>query len=58
MPFNPKEKNFIKQCYPNGQIEVVLTETDNGLGLIIQTTGRNLRETKLIAQKLYEKYGK
>lgn len=56
IPFNPNEKNFIKQCFPNGQIELVLTKTDRGIGIVIQTTGRNLKETELIAEKLAEKY--
>lgn len=56
LPFNPKEKNFIRKIYPDGKIEIVLTRTDEGHGLIVQTTGRNLRETCLIAQKLDGKY--
>ncbi|MCP4132243.1 MAG: hypothetical protein GY754_14825 [bacterium] len=38
------------------KIELVLTETDNGIGLIIQTTGKNIRETSEIARILKEKY--
>lgn len=56
LPFNPKEQNFVKQCYPNGQIELVLTKTDKGIGIIVQTTGRNLKETEFIAKKLWDKY--
>lgn len=58
LPFNPKDQNFIKRCYPDGKIEVVLTWTDEGFGIIIQTTGRNLQETKYIADILNENYGK
>ncbi len=57
LPFNPNEKKFIRKVYPNGQIEIVLTNTDRGLGLIVQTTGRNLRETKEISKILQKKYG-
>ena len=56
LPFNPNEKNFIRKIYPNGQIEIVLTTTDQGLGLKIQTTGRNQRETLEISKILREKY--
>ncbi len=44
--------NFIRRIYPNGLIEVVLFWTDAGLEMVIQTTGRNLRETEEIARLL------
>ena len=50
LPFNPCEKDFIRKIYPDGKIEIVLTWTDKGYGLIIQTTGRNLTETESIAE--------
>jgi len=56
LPFNPNEKKFIRKIYPNGQIEIVLINTDQGLGIIIQTTGRNIKETEVIAYKLEKKY--
>lgn len=56
LPFNPNERNFIKKIYPNGQIEIVLTSTDEGFGIIIQTTGKNQRETEEIAQIIESKY--
>ena len=56
LPFNPTETNFIHKIYPNGQIEIVLTDTDQGFGIIIQTTGRNLRETSKISNILENKY--
>ena len=49
LPFNCKEKDFIKEIYPDGKIDIVLTWTDAGYGLVVQTTGRNLQETKAIA---------
>ncbi len=55
--FNPYERDFIRKVYPNGQIEIVLTDTDQGLGLVIQTTGRNQRETEEISKILQKKYG-
>ncbi len=58
LPFNPHQRNFIKDISLDGKIEIVLVQTDRGLGCIIQTTGRNLQETKRIAEILEEEYGK
>lgn len=58
LPFNPKQTNPIKASSADGIVEFVLTWTDAGLGLCIQTTGRNLVETNTIAIHLSEKYGK
>ena len=56
LPFNSACKNFIRKTYPDGKIEIVLTKTDKGLGIIIQTTGRNIRETNRIAEIVEEEY--
>lgn len=56
LPWNNKTTNFIRRVYPNGLIEVVLYWTDEGLGMVIQTTGRNQRETEEIARLLEKKY--
>jgi len=56
LPFNPYERNFIKKIYPNGIIEIVLTKTDKGLGLIIETTGNTIKETDAIANILAEQF--
>jgi hypothetical protein len=56
LPYNPQEKNFIRAIKDDGLIELVLTSTDKGLGLIIRTTGRNLRETKSIASILKDEF--
>jgi hypothetical protein len=56
LPFNQKCTNFIRKVYPDGKIEIVLIWTTPGYGLIIQTTGRNERETEKIAQILEENY--
>jgi putative CRISPR-associated protein (TIGR02619 family) len=58
LPFNPKQINPIRRTNATGQIEFVLTWTDAGLGICIQTTGRNLAETNSIAIHLAEKYSK
>lgn len=56
LPFNPKCRIFIKEINNDGKIEIVLHWTDQGLGLVIQTTGRNYRETKAIAELLEQEY--
>jgi len=56
LPYNPYASELIKQAYPNGNIELVLTNTVEGFGLIIKTTGRNIRETKEIAERLKREY--
>ncbi len=58
IPFNPNQKEFIKKILPDGKIEIVLTWTDQGLGCVIQTTGRNIQETYKIAEILNKKYGR
>ena len=58
LPFNPHQRNFIQDISPDGKIEIVLVQTDRGLGCVIQTTGRNLQETKRIAEILEQEYGK
>jgi hypothetical protein len=55
--FNPHEKQFVKEIKENGLVELVLTSTDEGLGLVVKTSGRNLRETKHIASILNNEFG-
>ncbi len=54
--FSPKAINFIKNIYPDGKIELVLHWESAGYGMVIQTTGRNYRETEAIAKILKEEY--
>ncbi|MCU0544434.1 MAG: putative CRISPR-associated protein [Oscillatoriaceae cyanobacterium Prado104] len=56
LPFNSKQIDPIRRTKHDGTIEFVLTWTDRGLGLCIQTTGRNLAETNTIALHLAKKY--
>lgn len=56
LPYNSKERNFIRHCYEDGKIEIVLVRTDPGLGLVIQTVGRNIFETKAIAEILDKEF--
>lgn len=56
LPFNPKERSFIRKVLSEGRVELVLTWTDAGLGMVVQTTGRNLHETRAIADILKQEY--
>jgi hypothetical protein len=56
LPYNPHCKNFIKEVYPDGKIEIVLTNTNRGLGIVIKSTGRNLKETREIATILQNEF--
>ncbi|MFR7823903.1 MAG: hypothetical protein ACLU30_12460 [Odoribacter splanchnicus] len=56
LPYNPHETQFIRSVKDNGLIEIVLTNTDKGLGLVLRSTGRNKRETEKIANILKENY--
>lgn len=50
LPYNSHETKFIKEVKESGIIEIVLTGSDKGIGVVVQTTGRNLRETKRISE--------
>jgi hypothetical protein len=56
LPFNPHARSFIRKTYTDGRIELVLLSTDQGLGLVVQSTGRTLRETEAIADILKDTY--
>lgn len=56
LPFNPNSRGFIRNSWPDGRVELVLIWTDEGLGMVVQTTGRNLRETEAIANILKQEY--
>ncbi|MBK1986922.1 putative CRISPR-associated protein [Sphaerospermopsis aphanizomenoides BCCUSP55] len=56
LPFNPKRSNPIRRTTDNGIVEFVLTWTDTGLGICIETTGRNKAETNTIAIYLQKKF--
>jgi len=57
LPFNPHQRRPIRKVFPDGRIEFILTWTEQGLGCVIQTTGRNLHETRKIAEMLQQRYG-
>lgn len=56
LPFNPHQKKFIKKIGIKGLIEIVLVDTDNGIGLVVQTTGNSIRETTEIAKILEKEF--
>lgn len=56
LPFNPHTKKFIRKCFPDGKIELILHWTDEGYGMVIQTTGRTLRKTQAISAILFSEY--
>jgi len=58
LPFNPTDIKLVKETYADGKIELVLHWEDKGIGIIIQTTGRNKRETEEIAKLLKKKFDK
>lgn len=57
LPFNSQTTQFIRRVYADGILEIVLHWDDRGLGMVVQTTGRNMRETKYIAELLENNYG-
>ncbi len=56
LEFNPAGKEFIEKCFEDGKIHIRLVNSDAGYGLIIQTTGKNMRETIAIGNIIIQKY--
>lgn len=56
--FNRQTVRFIRRIFEDGKIEIVLHWEDDGYGMVIQTTGRNYRETEAIAVLLKNEYDK
>lgn len=57
LPYNPRERKFIRRVRENGLVEIVLPWTDAKLGLIVRTTGRTLYETERIAKIIKDEFG-
>ena len=57
LPFHSGNRKFCHAVRPNGLVEIVLPWTDSGYGIVVRTTGRNLRETEKIAKILEKTYG-
>lgn len=56
LPFNPRATKFIEKVSETGLVEIRLTKTPQGLGLVVQTTGCDLDATERIARVLQEKF--
>lgn len=56
LPFNPRTSRFIKSVYKNGLIEIIMHWEDAGYGMVIETTGRNFKETDEIAKMLRDEF--
>lgn len=57
-PYALRVHAFIKNVRMDGTIDIILPWTDKGLGIVVKTTGRTMRETSVIADILKEKYCK
>lgn len=57
LPFNSRERKFIRRIREDGLIEIVLPWTDKGYGVVVKTTGRTIRETERIGEIIEERYG-
>lgn len=57
LPFNPSERKFIRKIRDDGLIEIVLPWTNQKCGVVVKTTGRNIKETKRIGEIISEEYG-
>lgn len=56
LEFNPNGKDFIEKCFDDGKIHIRLIGSDAGYGMVIQTTGKNKRETIAIGESIMQKY--
>ena len=56
LPYNSNSNHFIRKAKHDGLIEIVLTKSDKGLGLVVKTTGRNYKETAEIAKILKHEF--
>lgn len=56
LEFQSHNREFIHKIKGEGIVEIVLPWTDQGLGMAVRTTGRNIRETEKIAEILREEY--
>jgi len=56
LPYNPNKTKFIHKVTATGLVEIVLANTDEGLGLVVKTTGQNMRETRKIADILKQSF--
>lgn len=58
LPFNRNQKQLVKEIYPDGKIELVLVWEDDCYGMVIQTTGKGITQTRKIAEMLEKEFGR
>ena len=58
LPFKPKFRNYISNITDDGLVDIVLWWEDAGYSMRVKTTGRNVAETREIAKKLKERFGR
>lgn len=58
LPFKPHSREYVLNIYDDGLLDIVLWWEDAGYSMRVKTTGRNLAETKEIAKRLKEKFGR
>lgn len=58
LEFKSKSSRFIRKVKPNGIVEITMHWEDEGFGMAVQTTGKNLQETEKIAKILRDKFDK
>lgn len=56
LEFNPNGKEVIEKCFDDGKIYIRLVDSDAGYGMVIQTTGKNKRETTAIGEEILKNY--
>lgn len=56
LPFDSFGKEYIENCTDDGKIYIRLCDSKKGYGMVIQTTGRTLKETNEIGKILLNKY--
>ena len=56
LEFDPTTSRFIVKWYEDGKVDVRLHWTRTGCGLRIQTVGKGLQQTELIARRLEDKF--
>ena len=56
LEFKPSGRTFVETCFDNGIIHIRMVNSDAGYGMVIQTTGRTMRETEAIGEIIMQKY--
>lgn len=56
LEFNPNGREFVERCFDDGKIHIRLVDSDAGYGMVIQTTGKTMRETMAIGEIIMKKY--